>query len=392
MTHNDRPLGHLSPLHPSTEPHVTLRGPGELADALPYLLGYHPDDSIVLVAVHGESGRFGGRIRVGIPSVRQEWSDTAQQVAECLRANSTARGDHPDGAVLYLCREPDEGEPPQDASERLRPLARELRTACEKLGMPVHEALCISGGRYFSYCCSQPACCPPTGSALAPPGASPMAAAAAYAGIRVQGSLKDLTARLTPLGPPRAGPQEQALDAAGSALLPRMLGEYTRDGVRSEVLGVTERLLARFRTAPPGAGPGTAEADARDDAALADEEAATLIVGLQDRVTRDRAAEWMEGADAEPALRLWRAVSRRCVGAYVEYAAAPLTLAGWVAWSSGDATGARVALGQALQTDPGCVFARLLHSACNSGLDPEPLRSCLRGQRAANGAAHRGWE
>ncbi len=38
-----------------------------------------------------------------------------------------------------------------------------------------------------------------------------------------------------------------------------------------------------------------------------------MILGLQDRVTRDRAAEWMEGPEAEPALRLWRALARRCV-------------------------------------------------------------------------------
>ena len=68
----------------------------------------------------------------------------------------------------------------------------------------------------------------------------------------------------------------------------------------------------------------------------AHDEAAALILGLQDRETRDRAAEWMEGAEADPALRLWRALARRCVGPYGEHAAAPLTLAGWVAWSTGD--------------------------------------------------------
>ena len=33
-----------------------------------------------------------------------------------------------------------------------------------------------------------------------------------------------------------------------------------------------------------------------------------MILGLQDRETRDRAAEWMEGPEADPALRLWRAL------------------------------------------------------------------------------------
>jgi len=47
----------------ATAQQVTLRTPAELADALPYLLGYRPEDSIVLVAVGGRDGRgrFGGR-------------------------------------------------------------------------------------------------------------------------------------------------------------------------------------------------------------------------------------------------------------------------------------------------------------------------------------------
>lgn len=52
---------------------VTLRGPAELADALPYLLGFHPTDSVVMVALHGARGRFGGRLRLGIPRSPQEW-------------------------------------------------------------------------------------------------------------------------------------------------------------------------------------------------------------------------------------------------------------------------------------------------------------------------------
>ncbi|MFD9203909.1 DUF4192 domain-containing protein, partial [Streptomyces anthocyanicus] len=129
-------------------------------------------------------------------------------------------------------------------------------------------------------------------------------------------------------------------------------------------------------------GPGTLTADLRDDELLGHEEAATLILGLQDRTTRDRAAEWMEGDEAGPALRLWRALARRCVGSYGEHAAAPLTLAGWVAWSSGDELEAREALAMALGADSGYLFARLLHQACNEGLDPESIRRCLRGERA----------
>jgi hypothetical protein len=89
----------------------------------------------------------------------------------------------------------------------------------------------------------------------------------------------------------------------------------------------------------------------------------------------------MEGDEAPPALRLWRALARRCVGPFREHAAAPLTLAGWVAWSGGDELEAREALAMALGADPDYLFARLLHQACNEGLDPESVRRCLRSER-----------
>ncbi|WP_158791026.1 DUF4192 family protein, partial [Streptomyces sp. NRRL WC-3549] len=81
---------------------------------------------------------------------------------------------------------------------------------------------------------------------------------------------------------------------------------------------------------------------------------------------------------------------RRCVGSYVEHSAAPLALAGWVSWSTGDEPGARVALGLALRADPDYTFAQLLHQACNEGLDPETLRRCLRGERDLRAAAQGG--
>ncbi|WP_327326498.1 DUF4192 domain-containing protein [Streptomyces sp. NBC_01210] len=370
---------------PTDEQQITLRGPAELADALPYMMGFHPNDSIVLVALHGSRGRFGGRLRLGIPRSPREWSPVAEQLAECLIEGSERRGSRPDGIVVFLCQDPADGETSRSVMERLRPLAQRLRTACGTLEVPVYEALCISDGRYWSYCCPDVRCCPPEGSALALPGTSVMAAAAAYVGVQVRGSLREMEGRLAPWTTPAASDQEKALDTAGSALLPRILDGTGREQVAAETLALARRLMKRIAETPRDG--GRAESDVADDRLIAHDEAAAVILGLQDRDTRDRAAEWMEGADAEPALRLWRALARRCVGPYSEHAAAPLTLAGWVAWSTGDEPGARVALGLALRVDPEYVFARLLHQACNEGLDPEALRSCLRTDRGTRASA-----
>ncbi|WP_345008434.1 DUF4192 domain-containing protein [Streptomyces shaanxiensis] len=364
------------------EHQVTLRTPDELADALPYLLGYRPEDSIVLVALHDRDGRgrFGGRARLGIPASADDWESAARQLADGLVRGSERRGARPEQMVAFLCQEPVKGETGRQVMERLRPLAQRMRVACGSLEVPVIEALCISDGRFWSYCCDREECCPREGRPMGLPGTSVLAAAATYAGVQVRGTLRELRARLLPWETAAALEQEIALDTAGMTLVPSILDEATRTGVAEETLRLAERLMSRFAAAPPMS--GTLTADLRDDELLGHDEAARLILGLQDRATRDRAAEWMEGDEAAPALRLWRALARRCVGPYREHAAAPLTLAGWVAWSSGDDLEAREALAMALGADSDYLFARLLHQACNEGLDPESIRRCLRAERS----------
>ncbi|MFF9914633.1 DUF4192 domain-containing protein [Streptomyces sp. NPDC013457] len=383
---------------------ITLRGPAELADALPFMLGFHPSDSVVLVALHGELGRFGGRVRLGIPRSSKEWASTAEQLAECLVDGCARRGTRPDGIVVFLCQDPAPGETGRHVMERLRPFSQRLRTACGALDIPVYEALCISDGLYFSYCCPDTRCCPPDGTPMALTGTSVMAASAAYAGIQVRGSLRDMEARLKPRPSwPGEEQQRKALNEGSILIVPKIFDGppgVGRTEVREATLKLARDVLTRLGITSDGADAtvstpvtssgrrdGTAEQDAADDASIGADEAAALILGLQDRDTRDQAAEWMEGREGAAALRLWRALARRCVAPFDEHAAAPLTLAGWVAWSTGDEPAARAALGLALDADPDYVFARLLHQACNEGLDPESLRSCLRHERESRAAA-----
>ncbi|MFI1678604.1 DUF4192 family protein [Streptomyces sp. NPDC020607] len=431
--------GVARPGNPFDEPVVTLRTPAELADALPYLLGFRPEESIVLLALHGERGRFGGRVRLGVPERAEDWPSVAEQLAQCLVGGSERRGERPDGIVVFLCQDPLGAETGQQVVERLRPLAQELRTACGRLDVPVLEVVCISQNRFWTYCCPDTRCCPPEGVPLLRPGTSVLAAAATYMGVQAGATQSEIRGRLTPWETAAATDQERALDAASIDLLPRMLRdaqdledaddtEAKRDAhrdkardkardkdrnkdrnkdrdeernegpdrargegrdVASETLDLARRIMARLEASPPTPGD-TLEADNRDDELIAHDEAAALIFGLQARTTRDRAAEWMEGAEGPPALRLWRALSRRCVGAYAEYAAAPLALAGWVAWSLGDLAEGQEALDMALGADSGYAFALLLNQACNEDLDPESIRRCLRRKREArDGAAPR---
>ncbi|MFE6162251.1 DUF4192 domain-containing protein [Streptomyces sp. NPDC056486] len=377
------PIDSTHSTHPTDsidETLVTLRTPAELADSLPYLLGFRPEESVVLIALHGERGRFGGRVRLGIPGRAEDWPPIAEQLAQCLVGGCERRGTRPDGVVAFLCAEPVGAESGRQVMERLRPLAQVLRTACGSLDVPVFEVVCISAGSFWTYCCPNKQCCPPEGVPLMRPGSSVLAAATAYAGVQVGVTPREMRARLAPWESAAAADQEAALDAAGMAIVRRIIEEDGHAEVAADTLDLARRIMARMAAAPTVV--DRLDADLQDDELLAHDEAAALILGLQDRTTRDQAAEWMEGDAAATALRLWRVLARRCVGAYGEHAAAPLSLAGWVAWSLGDATEGQEALAMALCADPGYTFAQLLHHACAGDLDPEPIRRCLRRERS----------
>ncbi|MFD4834435.1 DUF4192 domain-containing protein [Streptomyces uncialis] len=370
---------------PEPDTPIKVRSASELADALPYILGYRPEDCVVLLGLRQRDGygRFGGRVRLGIPARAEDWPAVARQLARSLIIGGEHRGDKSDAIVVFVCKEPTEGETGQRVRDRLQLFVQLLRTSCGDFGVPVVEALCISDGRFWSYCCPG-GCCPPEGTSMGLPGSSALAAAATYAGLQVRGSLKEFQARLRPKDD-AAPEQEAALDAARRTLRPRIDDETSRPAVTTATLDLARRAMVRLADRPTT--PGRMDMDDQDDALLTHGEAAALIVGLQDRETRDEAAEWMEGTDAELALRLWRALARRCVGPYGDHAAAPLTLAGWAAWSTGDSLEAREALAMALAADPDYLFAWLLHTACNEGLGAEAIRECIRRGRAEREAA-----
>src|SRR5437899_71698 len=126
---------HTEPSQSLPDPQVTLRSPADLAEVLPYLIGFHPDDRIVMIALYGARGRFGERLRVGIPAAAEEWRDVAAQLADCLLQGAGRRA-RPDGIAVFLCQDPRPGESPARTMERLRPLAQYLRTACGALDVP----------------------------------------------------------------------------------------------------------------------------------------------------------------------------------------------------------------------------------------------------------------
>ncbi len=364
-------------------PVVTLRSADELADALPYFMGYHPSDSLVLVALQGDRGQFAGRVRLGIPGQAEDWDFIGQELPRCLvqEVERRAGGARPDAVVAYLCREPGPGESGRQVMESLRPLADALLASCRDLGLRVLEALCLSDDRYWSYVCAEAdeGCCPAEGRPMLMPGTSVIAASATFAGIQVRGTQKEMETRLTPLTGPSAAAQEEAIDDAVGEVLPQLMDKKGCLDLAAETLVMVNGLIARLQEYPP---PRSMREDERDDRLLSDAEVARVLVGLQDPETRDRATLWMDGARAAAALRLWRALSRRCTGVYGPYGAAVRTLAGWAAWCVGDPTEARIALELALAVEPDCGLADVLYRAIGAEMPLEAMRGALRSSMA----------
>ncbi|MFI6848009.1 DUF4192 domain-containing protein [Kitasatospora sp. NBC_00085] len=340
--------------HPSGARPVTMRGPADMAELLPYLLGFFPDDSIVAVGLQGPELHQGGVVRLDIPESPAQWPAAAAETATLLVGLSEQRDRRPAQVLLYLCQDPrtEDGPPVLDG---LRPLAAELRAAFESRGVPVKESLCVSAGRWWSFLCRRDGCCDPAGHPVrhAPaPGA--VAVAATLAGLAPRGSRKAIVAGLAPIGPPGAGSQRLALARAeggegagrGPALSPERGAE------------LLDRAVAEFMA-------GAHELDER--------RTAELLIALRDRRTRDRAAEYARPAELAPAQRLWRFLAVRCVPPYTGYAPPPLTLLAWVSWVAGDTATARVVLAHALRLDPSYRLAQLLYESLNGGLSPTSL-------------------
>ncbi|MGA5703501.1 DUF4192 domain-containing protein [Peterkaempfera bronchialis] len=359
--------GAQPPSPPADQPLVKMRGPADMAEMLPYLLGFHPDDSIVVLGLQGPGLHQGGTVRVDIP-IEPRWKQTAADTARLLVRLSEERDCKPTAVVLYLCRDPGPDQDGRAVAAQLRPLAERLAAEFRDHGLAVKESLCVSDGRWWSYACRQPECCDPAGTPLRrDDDVGPVAAAATYAGLAVRGSRRELAAAMEPIGPPDDEAQRQAFDR----IVPRLARVLARSGGTDEVRERTGELLdaamERFR----------AGADR-----LEDEEAARLLLGLRDRRARDRAAEFAEPSDLVPAQRLWRFLARRCVAPYRVHAAAPLTLLAWTAWLADDTPTTRVALSRALEADPGYTLAQLIYDSLNGGLRPDGLLATVREERA----------
>ena len=143
---------------------TTLTSPHDLLAAIPFLIGYHPQDSLVLVALKDEA--VGMAMRVDMPvGVSAEGYD--------LLASHFLR-DGADGAfiVAYV------GAGAVDPENVLI----NTSAALVRAGIDIKESLIVSNNRFRSMICSDLTCCPPEGSVIPDLGSSRIAAEHVIAG------------------------------------------------------------------------------------------------------------------------------------------------------------------------------------------------------------------
>ena len=337
---------------------VRLSDPGELAASVPYLLGFRPAESVVLLSLVGESGsRLGLTVRADIPHP-EEGRDLARQLAAKVIT------DRPSAVVAVVVSEaPDE----EAALPHLR-LAWDVCASMAAYAVAVTEVLLVRGGRWWSYDCPDRCCAPGAGTPL-PEHVTELEVAAVATGVVVERDRDGLGERIARPGLPerRAIAEVCAQVAVECADAIVALG---RDAVAEESWSAVVEALARSRPGPPAA-----------TGRLTDREVARLLWGLRDRAVRDRALELALGPDAPAAEQLWTECTRR---APAPLDAAPATLLAVSAWLRGDGAMADVALTRALAGSPDYALARLLAQALEACVRPAEIRELVRAA-----AAHR---
>lgn len=316
--------------------------------AVPHLLGFRPADSLVVVGVAGPRHRVRFTFRYDLPDPPD--AARAAQIAE--HAITVLRRQRVRTVVIV-------GYGP---GRLVTPVADVAGAVLRRERIAVSDLLRVEDGRYWSYLCRDPGCCPPEGvpfDALA----EPVAARLASAGLAVYPDRESMVGALAPVTGAQAESMQRATDRAlrrAAALTAEAVGAPRRGGAfRLMVDAGRAAVRDAIRTY-------------RDGGRVCDaDQLAWLTVALTDVRVRDDAWARMLPEFRSDHRRLWTDVVRHaCPG----YAAAPASLLAFTAWQMGNGALANIAIERALTADPGYSMANLLSRAIDAGLPPSAAR------------------
>lgn len=379
---------------------LKVRTPADLISAVPFLIGFHPADSLVVAAVKGAQLAFAARIDLPEPGVPD-----LEARAPVLHLATLIAEQAPEGIVLIGYGE----------STRVTPSLLHLSRTLAAAGLRIIDEFRVTDGRYWSYLCTNPSCCPTEGTPCAPPD-SLVATEATFAGAVALPSRKDLEAQLAPL----TGDDRIAMGEADVRALNRMIellqGEQGNER-RPITNATTTSASAPGPSAPqhfalpvfdPSARPTgreerlklragriavrEAEHRYRTGGRLTDDEVAWLGLLLECLPVRDYA--WIRSGMDDWQVTLWSDMVRR---ADPQRVPAPASLLAFIAWRTGRGPLASIAVDRALDADQTYALAAAINAALflatpPSSVDgwPTPVGSPLRlsGEETVPGSEH----
>ncbi|MGW7531540.1 DUF4192 domain-containing protein [Amycolatopsis sp. NPDC054798] len=333
----------------STPPGIsraTLSNPADLIASLPYLLGFRPADSLVLLGHRVPGTTIGLMLRADLPprEFQAEQADALiprfadpdhNGVTAIIVGGSTAGGSA------------DENGPPR------REFVAELKRALSDHGLRLFHALWtpeVEAGAPWS-CYLEPDC----GGVLPDPQETVVAAATTEAGFVVFRSREELAAVLEPRSAEAISRRAGMLASAPEPL-------YSPGMSQSDVLdAATTELREAFLRQRRGAGPPSDDQAVRLAHALTFNPVrdACLALAVPPHTSLTREAE-----------EVWLTLVRELPPPHRAEAALHL---GYTALMRGEGALAGMALANAVEADPGHVVAQLLQAAWNIGTDPSKL-------------------
>jgi hypothetical protein len=326
---------------------IAVRNPADLVDATPYVIGFHPTESLVVLGLSGNRVFFGARYDLPPPGgddIVQLGAVISAQRARCV-------------AVLAY-------GPPATVD----PVVRRALAVFDAFRVRVLEALRVHDGRWWSYFCAEPGCCPADGTPF-DTATSLIAAEATYRGQVALPSRQALVAQVAPIdGEPRA-----AMLAATERARSTLDGLLTDEAHSARAIRRAGRLAVR-----------EAEKRYRSGRALTDDEVAWLGVLLLEPDVHEYTLGRI--GDEEWRLALWTDVLRRVEPIYVPAVGCVLS---YLAWRAGQGALARVAVDRALRVEPQHRMAALLDEVLGMGIGPHALSALDSPPRMAVAPRHK---
>jgi len=127
---------------------TTLTSPHDLLAAIPFLIGYHPQNSLVLVSL--KSDAVGMAMRVDLPS------DIAIESYDLLASHFVR--EEAEAALIVAYADRSSADPES--------VLINISAALVRAGIDIKESLIVRDNRFRSMLCTDVACCPPEGTQI----------------------------------------------------------------------------------------------------------------------------------------------------------------------------------------------------------------------------------